>query len=227
MDTLFPFPAKTWSKTLSHHDQPVLNISVQQPDFPDSKKAARIQRYFNHVIQLWITRWREQLYPAQCDILDQASEHGSTFHPLHVELNHIVTYWNDPIFSVRLDVTESRPGTRPQLFCMGETWDLSTGYPLPLRSFFPKKSGNWRKIILASLKNQADQQIKSGESLLDPDCCQIIERTFDPNRYYLTNKGIAIFFPLYFLGPYAEGIPVFVIPFPNQTLIQTDSEPHP
>lgn len=227
MDTLFPFPEKTWSKTLSHRDQPVLIMSVRQPDFPDTKTTARIRHYFNHAIQLWITRWREQLYPAQCDILDHASEHGSTFHPLCAELSYMVTYWNDPIFSLRLDVTESRPGIRQQLFCMGETWNLSTGYPLPLRSFFPKKGGNWRKRILASLKNQADQQIKSGESLLDPDYSRIMERTFDPNRYYLTNNGIAIFFPLYFLGPYAEGIPVFSLPFPDQTLIQTDSVPRP
>lgn len=223
----FPFPSKTWNKTMTYRGQPVLLMSLQRPSFPETGKSARLERYFAHTAQLWINRWKEHLFPAACSSLAESLESGSTFRPWRTELNYTVTYWHDPVFSLHLDVTETGDAPKPNLVCMGETWDCSTGYPRSLRSFIPEKALTWRKKILASLKDQADQQISSGESLLDPECKQIMDRTFDPDRFYLTESGISIFYPLYILGPYAEGIPVFTFPFSDQRVIQTDSEPRP
>lgn len=224
---VFPFPPTCWNKTMTYRGQPVLSISLQRPCFPETGKTARIERYFAHVAQLWINRWKEHLFPAACKAFSEASEGGSVFHPWRAQLNYTLTYWHDPIFSLRFDAIESMGNPRPHRFCMGETWDRSTGYPRSLRSFFPGQALIWRKKILASLKQQADQQISSGESLLAPECKQIMDRAFDPDRFYLTDDGIALFYPLYILGPYAEGIPVFMIPFPEQLVMQTDSELHP
>lgn len=224
---VFPFPPKGWNKTMAYRGQPVLSIYLQRPSFPETGKTARIERYFAHAAQLWINRWKEHLFPSACKALSEAAEGGSVFHPWRAELNYTLTYWHDPIFSLRFDVIESKDNPRPQRFCMGETWDCSTGYPRSLRSFFPGMAVAWRKRILASLKQQADQQISSGESLLAPECKQIMDRAFDPDRFYLTDNGIALFYPLYILGPYAEGIPVFTIPFPEQSVMQTDSGLHP
>ena len=55
----------------------------------------------------------------------------------------------------------------------------------------------------------------SGCSLFDPDWPRLLRRSFDPERFYLTPEGIAVFFPLYAIAPYAEGIPVFLIPYPE------------
>lgn len=223
----FPFPPKTWNKTMTYRSQPVFLMSLQRPSFPESGKTARIERYFAYVAQLWINRWKDLLFPSACSSLTKALENGSTFHPWHAELNYTVTYWHEPIFSLRLDITESGETPKPHLFRMGETWDCIAGYPRSLRSFFPENTLIWRKKLLVSLKDQADQQICSGESLLDTGCKQIMDRSFDPDRFYLTENGICIFYPLYILGPYAEGIPVFTIPFPSQSIIQTNSGHHP
>ena len=70
--------------------------------------------------------------------------------------------------------------------------------------------------LLHIIKAQAEEQLNSGESLLDPNCAAIMERTFDPSQFYLTDHGFNIFYPLSTLGPYAEGIPVFTVPFDAQ-----------
>ena len=39
---------------------------------------------------------------------------------------------------------------------------------------------------------------------------------FDPERFYLTEAGPVIYFPLYSIAPYAEGIPAFSLAIPGQ-----------
>ena len=40
-------------------------------------------------------------------------------------------------------------------------------------------------------------------------------REFDPERFYCTPEGPVVFYPLYSVAPYAEGIPVFPITPPE------------
>jgi len=40
------------------------------------------------------------------------------------------------------------------------------------------------------------------------------ETEFDPGRFYLTQEGVTVFYPLYTLAPYVEGMPAFTIPWP-------------
>ena len=208
-----PVSPKEWSHTMTHEHIPVLTLSLTRPCFPSTGKTARIERYFDWLEQHWTERWKNNLFLKACHSLDNASESDSGYHLWSASLKFTVTYWNDPIISIRLDASESCGTSRPTLFCLGETWDCSTGYPRTLRSFFPSKFYRWKQELLRIVKTQAAEQLSSGESLLDPDCTAIMERTFDPTQFYLTEKGLNIFYPLYTLGSYAEGIPVFTVPF--------------
>lgn len=208
-----PLSPKEWTHTMKHDQLPVLTMSLTRPCFPSEGKTARIERYFDWLAQHWIDRWKNTLFANACRSLDAASGAGSMCQLWNASLQFTVTYWNDPIISIRLDATESTDTPRPTLFCMGETWDCSTGYPRTLRSFFPPKFYRWKQELMRIIKTQAEEQLNSGESLLDPNCTTIMERAFDSSQFYLTEQGLNIFYPLYTLGPYAEGIPVFIVPF--------------
>ena len=41
----------------------------------------------------------------------------------------------------------------------------------------------------------------------------LLRRRFHPDHYYLTEHGLSFFYPMYALGPAAEGIPVFSLPY--------------
>lgn len=213
-----PCTTKQWEHTKKWNGKPALALSIRRPAFPDSGKTTRLERYFARIGEYWQSRWETVLFPEACKALAEATEGGTDFLPWQAQLDYTITLWQPPLLSLRMDAVESGPTSRPLRICMGETWDCSSGYPRTLRSFFPAKARRWQKDLLGSLKEQAAQQLASGESLLDPDCTQIMERTFDPDRFYLTENGIAVFYPLYILGPYAEGIPVFTVPFSETTL---------
>lgn len=207
-----PFKIEGSSKTIKYKGDAVLTLSIRRPVFSDTGKMRRIEQYFSEVGNQWLHRWETVLFPAACQAKDLTAETERIFLPWQTNMDFTVTLWKPPLLSLRIDVTERRETNHPLLFCTGETWDCTTGYPRTLRSFFPAGNHRWRKELLLNLREQVSARLSSGESLLDPDCSQLLARTFDPNRFYLTEEGIAIFYPLYTLGAYAEGIPVFHIP---------------
>lgn len=219
-----PMTSQTRKRVMKSKGVPVLTLSIRRPVFSDTGKTARIERYFTKAAQQLEKRWETVLFPQACQSLADAQEMDGAFTCWQAELDYTVTFWRPPILSLHLDVTESGQGPRPLHIRAGETWDCACGYPCTLRSFFPAKARRWRRELMNSLRAQAAERLNSGESLLDPDCAQVMERTFDPERFYLTEEGLVLFYPLYVLGPYAEGIPVFTVSFPEQSsLRQTGS----
>lgn len=228
MSTLeYPFSDLAWSETMKHNHTPVLQITAHRPQFSTNGKAGRIERYFSHFWNQLKEYWKANLYPRACKAFETASENKVVFTPWHAELDYEVTLFVPPLVSIRLNLVHSTSNPYPFKACFGETWDCSTGYPRTLRSLFPPHEHKWKKQLLDKLKEQATQQLASGESLLDANCTQVMERTFDPTQFYLTQEGLAVFYPLCILGSHAEGIPVFTIPYQTFSLIQKDYVQHP
>lgn len=209
-----PFTVQQWNRTMKQDSIPVLTLSIRRPSFPETGKTARMERYFSEVTKQWKKRWETILFSKACQAKDTAMETGQSFLPWQAKLDFAVTLWKPPLLSLRFDAVETNETSRPFLICSGETWDCATGYPRTLRSFFSAQNVRWRKDVMENMRTQASARLASGESLLDNDCTQVMDRVFDSDHYYLTEEGISIFYPLYTLGPYAEGIPVFKIPAP-------------
>lgn len=210
-----PFTPKQWKHVMKSDGIPVLIMSIRRPVFPDTGKTKRLEHYFNEMAQQWKAHWETDLFPKALQALNASKETGNTFIPWKAELDYTITFWRTPLLSLRIDAVETGQTSRPLHIYVGETWDCSCGYPRTLRSFFPAKAHFWRRDLIKTLKAQAIDRLNSGESLLDSDCAQVMERMFDPDRFYLTEEGAAIFYPLYILGPYAEGIPIFTVALPE------------
>lgn len=207
-----PLSPKLWKRVMKYKENPVLLLTIRRPSFPESGKYRRIERYFSHLAQQWQTRWETEFFAKACSAFDAKTEAGQPFAPWRAELDYTVTYWCPPLISLRLELREQGPADRPCLLHIGETWDCSTGYPRSLRSFLPARPLFWKDPLIDCLNGQVRQRLDSGESLLRPDCVSDLKRAFDPNRFYLSENGLEVFYPLYALGPYAEGIPTFTIP---------------
>lgn len=206
-----PITPQGKTRVLKQEGKAVLALSLRRPGFPDRGRTKRVERYFAHLAQMWEARWETVLFPRACQARAAAREMGAAFAPWEARLDYVVTLWAPPLISLRLNAVEDTGGGRPFRFRMGETWDCAGGYPRPLRAFLPKNR-RWRKALLAQLGAQAEGRLAAGEALFYPDCAQRLAQAFDPERFYLTQEGLAVFYPLYALGPYGEGIPVFSVP---------------
>lgn len=218
-----PIEPELWSQVLKQDGEAVLTLSIRRPAFPEKGKTRRLEQYFGQMARRWRRRWESVLFPEACQALSDARAASRPFDPWRAELDYTVTLWRDPLLSLYLDAAETRGDQTPRPVRFGEVWDCSTGYPRTLRSFFPPKDLRWRRRALDAMRAEAARRLSSGESLLDPDCARILERVFDPDRFYLTEEGAAVFFPLCTLGPRAEGIPVFSVPL-SETAFPPGSE---
>ena len=210
-----PFTRAETERTMDYNGEPVLSYSLCRPVFPKDGPTARLERYFAQMARGWQERWEKVLYQRACAALCAAREASRPFESWQARLEFTVTWWEEPLLSLYLDARERTSVRRPVISRQGETWNCATGWPRTLRSFFPPGDHHWRSRVIRQLQESALERLDSGESLLDPDCAHTLSRAYDPERFYLTEQGLAIFYPLYLLGPFAEGLPTFTIPLPE------------
>lgn len=91
------------------------------------------------------------------------------------------------------------------------TWELSDGSLMTLSDFFTDSS--YKSVFFEEITSEIKQKIDEGDSAYFDGYVKNVFRYFDESHYYLTEKGFAIFYPLYTIAAYVQGIPVFVVPY--------------
>ncbi|WP_195614453.1 RsiV family protein [Intestinimonas butyriciproducens] len=204
-----------WTQTLEHEGEPVLSLSQALPlPVEERRPDRRMERYYRHLGELWKNRWAAVLYPRACAALQEARAGSRPFLPWEAELVYHVTLERDGLSSLYVDVTERQNGTRPLTVRTAETWELRSGTPKTLSEFFPPRLF-WKKPIIEALQHQALDRLQGGESLLFEDVETRVASYFSTKRFYLTEEGLSLFYPMWSLGSPAEGIPAFLLPLPT------------
>ena len=197
---------------------PVLTATVELPQ-PQGADAVslRIRRYYQAQCKAFLRYCQRWLFP-QAEAEYRAALAASAPLPcFRAELGYRVTYNEGGLWSL---YTQSREHTLPGpalLTRRGDTWDLTTGYLVPLSAFFPVRS-SWRKQLLSLAAEEIQRQERAGISRYDPDWRKKLRR-FNSRNYYLTEEGLTYFFPMYAIAPAAEAIPAFTLPYGQRDLL--------
>ena len=122
------------------------------------------------------------------------------------------TYNDGGLWSLYTQSRESGFSGRPTLLRHGDTWDLTSGYPVPLSAFFPRRSG-WKRRLMEAAEAEIQRQETAGISRYHEGVRRLLRRHFNPQNFYLTAEGLSFFYPMYAIAPAMEGIPVFTLPY--------------
>lgn len=203
-----------WEKTLE--GECVLHCVLTWPELVGTWNGlGAVNRYYRHAADAWRRRWEREVYCRAClDLADRRAQ-GRSFRAWQVELATQVTFQEGCLFSLWQEGRETWGYDKPLLLRRGDTWSLEDGVPRTLASFFSKER-RWKRQVLEQVKEQMEQRLASGESLLDVDCIRRLRREFDPDRYYLTREGARVFFPVFALAPGGEGVPSFLVTLPRE-----------
>lgn len=200
-----PVPVwKGWERTLLWEGEPALVCTVQPLALPAC--PPRTARYYRRLEQAWSARWEKRLYPMACAALRAARAASRPFRPWEASLSAAVTLHTEERLSLTVDAAERLDGPRAVTLRLGDAWSLPGGRPLALSELFPP-GAPWRRQALAAAEKQLRARQEAGEARFSPGWERLLRRRFHPERCFLTEEGPVLFYPLFALGPYVEGMP--------------------
>lgn len=201
---------EVWEQLLRCEGEPVLAVSLCRPKLPEERAALRrVERYYRRLAQVWKKRWTSALYALACEAARSARESSRPVEVWRAELHFTVTYQDEALLSLLLQIREQRCGGAVIELRQGDTWDLTTGAPRTLASFFPSARGVKRR-LLAAAGEQIQERLAGGESEYYEDWPRLLRRRFSPERFYLTAADcLTFFYPPSVLSPPLEGFPTF------------------
>lgn len=205
----------TTERTWTVDEIPVLTASVSLPK-PEEETTAgiarRIRRYYQLQSRSFLRYCERWLLPMAEAEYRTALAASTPLPLLRAELTYQVTYSEGGLWSLYTQSRERDANGRTLLTRRGDTWDLASGYPVPLAAFFPRRGG-WRKALLSSAEAEILRRESAGAACWNQDWRRALRRRFNPENFYLTEDGLAFFYPMYALAPAASGIPVFTVPY--------------
>lgn len=194
-------------------DIPVLEATVTLPEPQHTNDACtrRIRRYYRLQSRAFLRYCEVQLYPAAAAAHRAALSVSAPLTLFHAEMDYHITRNSGGLWSLYTQLRQSTPTERLHLRRWGDTWDLHSGYLLPLAAFFPPRSG-WKGQLLQLAEDVICQQEAAGIACYHPHYRRALRRHFDPKNYYLTDDGPVFFYPMYAIAPAEERIPTFRVP---------------
>ena len=206
--------AMTTEREWTVEEIPVLTAAVSLPEpVPAADRISRrIRRYYQLQCRSFLRYCEAYLLPLAAAEYRDALAARQPLPRLHAELTYQVTYNEGGLWSLYTQSREQGPGGQTALLRRGDTWDLASGYPVALSALFPRRSG-WRRRLLEAVEAEAAQRTAAGVSQYHEGVRRRQRQYFNPQNFYLTGEGLAVFYPMYAIAPAMEGIPVFTIPY--------------
>lgn len=207
-------------------DIPVLTAatSLPQPSQVHGHVSRRIRRYYQAQGQAFFHYCQHILLPLAKAEYQTALAASAPLPCFHAELYYQITWNENGLWSLYTE-SQERIGSSPTLRIRhGDTWDLSTGYPVTLSSRFQPKV-RWKKVILTAVAAEIEQQERCGIAQYHVNWRHLLRRRLNSRNFFLTSEGLAFFYPMYAIAPTAEGIPTFVLKYDALLLQDPASEP--
>lgn len=191
----------------------MVNVNLEFPAMVGHDMAAvRFNHYNRQKAQKSYNYARIKLFPQAVKQYQFSKSQDYPFNAYELMQVYEVTYCTKPIVSLFFDLYEYTGGAHGNTIRTGNTWDLKKGNLLILNDLF-MKDYDYNKVILKTIEAEARRRQISGKADYFEDLPQNLVKFYDEKNFYLTEGGIAIFYPLYTIAPYAVGIQVFIIPY--------------
>lgn len=197
----------------SYKSDEILSLEMNYPQIEHASNE-KIQGTLNTYYQNAAKDFYNQAYGFMYSALDDYKNAAQTDYPFHLYESvqkYTVTMNENCRLSMFFDRYSYSGGAHGNTIRVSDNWDLQTGRKLKLKNLF-KNTNNFRKLVLDQILLLADEQMRK-DPIYFEDYRELIVKNFNAENFYLTPKGINVFYQQYEIGPYSSGIIVFEIPY--------------
>ena len=158
---------------------PVLSAAIELPEpVPAADKfSRRVRRYYQLQCRAYLQYCEKHLFPQAAQEYRAALANSAPLPLFRAELNYQITYQDPHFLSLYTQSSETGTGFHFKQR-RGDTWDLSTGYPVPLSDFFPNRSP-WKRQLLKLAAEAIQQQEAAGLSRYHEHWSKELRRHFN------------------------------------------------
>jgi hypothetical protein len=213
MKNLNQFKFHIAEKELYYQGEIIVKYSIEYPEIISSpyEHGTEVFNYENRKLALQLKEFIEgELYHQAKETYEYNKVHGYPIMIYELMRECKITYNFQNLISLYCDEYIFTGGAHGNTLRKSQTWNLAIGNQIPLKAFF---EGNeyYQLDIIKQINEQIAKQIEEENDIYFPDYCQLALETFRLENYYLTQKGIVIFFQQYDIAPYSSGIMTFLL----------------
>lgn len=201
-------------RQLMWQDQMVLTYAAEYPHLMLGQFPAmeiQLNQHYEEKVDSFEQYCSEEMLLAAIEYQEASIESGFLSYPFEAMLTNEVTYNQNCAFSLYFDQYEFYGGAHGSTVRSSESWDMDSGRMLTLGDFFPC-SANALQEVLNSVYAQIEMQRANGEDIYFSNYKEMTARFFNEESFYLTEKGIVLYYQQYEVAPYAAGIVEFLLP---------------
>lgn len=203
----------TAEKELYYQGEVILTYRIEYPEIIVSnyKLGMQIFNHENRKAALDLKEFAEgELYEEAKQTYEYNKKNGYPIMVYELVQECNITYNKKQLVSLYCDEYTFTGGAHGNTIRTSQNWDLRLAQQIPLQAF-SKGNPYYLIDILKQINSQIAKQIEEGTGAYFPEYCQLVLETFRLENYYLTPKGIIIFFQQYDIAPYSSGIPEFLV----------------
>ena len=203
----------TAEKELYYQGEVIVRYKIEYPEITSSdfEKGMQIFNHENRKMALELKEYAEgELYEQAKQTYEYNKQNGYPIMVYELIRECHITYNQNQLLSLYCDEYIFEGGAHGNTIRKSQNWDLKLANEIPLQAF-SKENPYYLIDILEQINNQIAKQIEEGTGAYFPNYCQLVLETFNMENYYLTPKGIVIFFQQYDIAPYSSGILTFLV----------------
>lgn len=206
---------KTFQKRFSYDHMDVMTLVINYP-FIVLDNLRYVETRINYQIMKDVKKFYQYvskvLYrKAEKDYL-YSINNNLPFHGYEAVMDFTITYNENCFLSYYYDQYEYTSGAHGNTTRNSKTFDLMKGRMIPLCSYF-NKGTNYKRILINEIIDLANCRLQNTPGIYFDNYEDLLIENFNECNYFLSPKGLSIYYQQYEIAPYSTGIVVFTIPY--------------
>ena len=197
-------------KTIQENGATLIRVNIRYPEFSGGstdalERANRcIRQMTEAVANTAVAALYEEARAARMML-------GDAFPGFEITTRYVVTYQQDGLFSLFFDIFLGAGGLSGSTYRYGWTWLLKETRPMFITALFPEHAPI--RDIVTGFVSSIHQH---------PEWTDAINTYYSSENFYLTDRGLAVFYQPRTIAPGAAGVRAFVLPYGKSGLIQPE-----